>query len=108
MQVVLVCPGVQVVGILGPGDTAPDTPTAVTALDWEDTDTVLEAYLAQVEAHLTSHQVVCSVALPPVAGRGQVALGGCGAGVVLVDSDHRSWGWGWDWCWFWCWCRGWC
>ena len=49
------------------------------------------------------------MALAPVAGRGQVALGGCGAGVVLVDSDHRSWACSCScscscsWFWFWSW-----
>ena len=73
-------PGVQ--QVLGPLDSGREV-VGVTVVDPEDSETVLEVFL---------REVVCRVVLPLVVGRGgrEVEVGGCGAGVVWLDCDHRT------------------
>ena len=77
----VVRPGVS--GCLGPGDPGEKelgVGCPITSLDWEDTDTALEAYMMEV---------ICKAVLPMVAGEGLVPIGGCEAGLLILDCDHR-------------------
>ena len=77
----VVRPGVS--GCLGPGDPGEKelgVGCPITSLDWEDTDTALEAYMMEV---------ICKAVLPMVAGEGLVPIGGCEAGLLIIDCDHR-------------------
>jgi len=70
-------------GCLGPGDPGEKelgVGCPITSLDWEDTDTALEAYMIEV---------ICKAVLPMVAGEGLVPIGGCEAGLLILDCDHR-------------------
>ena len=70
-------------GCLGPGDPGEKElgqGCPITSLDWEDTDTALEAYMIEV---------ICKAVLPMVAGEGLVPIGGCEAGLLILDCDHR-------------------
>ena len=56
-----------------PGEEEQGVGCPITSLDWNDTDTALEAYMTEV---------ICKAVLPLVAGEGQVPIGGCEAGLV--------------------------
>ena len=63
-----------------PGEEEKGVGCPITSLDWDDSDTALEAYMVEV---------ICKAVLPLVAGEGQVPIGGCEASLVIVDCDHR-------------------
>ena len=71
-------------GCLAPTDLGGEAELGVacpiTSFDWEDSDKVLDAYMIQA---------ICNAVLPLVAGEGQVPIGGCEAGLVILDCDHR-------------------
>ena len=72
-----------VFGCLAPADPGEEELGAgcpITSLDWEDSDTAQQAYV---------REVICKAVLPLVAGEGQVPIGGCEAGLVILDCDHR-------------------
>ena len=73
----------QVVGCLAPAESGEEEQGVVfpiTSHDWDDSDTALGAYMTEV---------ICKAVLPLVAGEGQVPIGGCEAGLVILDCDHR-------------------
>lgn len=72
-----------VFGCLAPADPGEEELGAgcpITSLDWDDSDTALQSYV---------REVICRAVLPLVAGEGQVPIGGCEAGLVILDCDHR-------------------
>ena len=73
----------QVFGCLAPAESVEEGQGVVcpiTSHDWDDSDTALGAYMTEV---------ICKAVLPLVAGEGQVPIGGCEAGLVILDCDHR-------------------
>ena len=63
-----------------PGEVELGAGCPITSLDWDDSDTALQSYV---------REVICKAVLPLVAGEGQVPIGGCEAGLVVLDCDHR-------------------